>query len=698
MTKLITLWLAIELLFALTGTAQESHRGWEFVGGDAGDMHYSSLKQINAGNVKNLKLAWKFDSGDAYPGSGIEANPIVVNGILYTTTPKLHVIALDSATGKELWTFDPLHGGRATHKNRGLTYWTADGQARIFYQVEHDLLAIDAKTGKLDAGFGDNGRVDMRNAFDRPASEINLTVRSPGVIYKDLLILGSTVSEWIPSAPGDVRAYDVRTGKLRWTFHTIPHPGEAGYETWPPDAWKTSGGANCWGGMAIDEKRGTVFVPTGAAAFDFYGPDRHGDNLFADSILALDAATGKLKWYFQTVKHDVWDMDLPSAPVLVSVRSKGKLVDAVAQAGKDGYVYVLNRDTGESLFPLTQRQVPASKVEGELLATTQRIPLKPAPFARQEFSDVTVTNRTPAAHAAVLNQLKELQHGGRFLPPTTTGTVVFPGFAGGAEWGAGAFDPETHLYYVNANELAHILKLVPPEPIQQHTTAAAIYRSRCAGCHGADRKGASGDIPALNHLGERMKAEQVVDFVSKGTGRMPAFASLGQPALEALAQFLVTNKDSAVTVAETIKFSKGFKYTNNGYAAFTDPDGYPATTPPWGTLSAINLDTGDYAWKVPLGEYPELVAQGMKDTGSENHGGGVVTAGGLFFIAATHYDRKFRAFDKLTGKLLWETTLPFSGSATPATYETNGKQFVVIAAGGGHSGPSGATYLAFALQ
>jgi quinoprotein glucose dehydrogenase len=681
----------------LSCVAQENYRGWEVAGGTAGDLHYSSLNQINTRNVKNLKIAWTYNSGDAYPGSGIECNPIIANGVLYTTTPKLHLVALDAATGKELWTFDPLNGGRATHKNRGVTYWTDGKQARIFYQVEHDLLSIDAKTGKLDLDFGEAGKVDLRTAFDRPASEINLTVRSPGVIYKDLLILGSTVSEWIPSSPGDIRAYDVRTGKLRWTFHTIPHPGEPGYETWPPNAWKTSGGANNWGGMALDEKRGTVFVPTGAAAFDFYGPDRHGNNLFANAILCLDAATGKLKWYFQTVKHDVWDMDLPTAPVLVTVRANRKLVDAVAEPSKDGYVYVLNRDSGESLFPMEERAVPASPIEGELLSPTQRIPLKPAPFSRQEFTEATVTNRTQAAHDAVLKQLKELSHGGRFLPPTTTGTLVFPGFAGGAEWGAGAFDPETHLYYVNANELASVLKLVPPAPLEQKTTTAAIYRSRCSGCHGLDMKGASGDFPPLDNLSGRMTPEQFVAFVSKGTGRMPAFASLGTPALQALAQFLIAKQDLPVTIAQRIKSSKGFKYTNNGYQTFTDPDGYPASTPPWGTLSAINLDTGDYAWKTPLGEYPELTSQGVRPTGTENHGGGVVTSGGIFFIGATHYDRKFRAFDKSNGKLLWETVLPYSANATPATYEVDGKQFVVVAAGGGRPGPSGALFIAFAL-
>ncbi len=687
----------IVMLGAACCFAQSNFRGWEVSGGTPENIHYSSLKQINLQNVQNLKVAWTFDSGDAYPGSGIECNPIVVDGVLYATSPKLLVFAVNAATGEKIWTFDALNGGRPTHKNRGLTYWSDGKQSRIFFQLEEQLLSIDAKTGTLDPTFGKKGRVDMREAFDRPVDQISLSVRSPGIIYKDLLILGSTVSERLPASPGDIRAYDVRTGKLRWTFHTIPHPGELGYETWPPNAWKTSGGANDWGGLSLDENRGTVFVATGAAAFDFYGSDRHGDDLFANSVLCLDAATGKRKWHYQTVKHDVWDMDLPTAPQLVTVRHNGKLVDAVAQAGKDGYVYVLNRETGESLFPVEERAVPVSTMEGELLSKSQKVPLKPAPFVRQSFTDDIVTQRTEAAHDAVLKELREMDHGGRFIPPSTKASVVFPGFAGGAEWGGGAYDPETHIYYINANELAYILKLTPPSITKKRMSGSAIYRSRCAGCHGPDMKGSGAEVPAVDGLAGHMTEEQLSGIVRKGSGRMPSFASLGAPALHALSEFLLNKNDVEVMLDPEQKAEVELKYSSNGYKTLTDPDGYPGSTPPWGTLSAINLDTGEYVWKIPFGEYPELVAKGMKDTGSENHGGGIVTAGGLFFIGATHYDSKFRAYDKKTGKLVWETVLPFAGNATPAMYEVKGKQYIVIAAGGGRSKPSGATYIAFAL-
>lgn len=690
--------MRVVLLLSLSigAIAQTNHRSWEAFGGGSDNIHYSSLKQINTKNVNQLKVAWTFESGDAYPGSDIQCNPIVVNGVMYLTTPKLRVAALDAATGKEIWSFNGLRGQRPNHKNRGLTYWTDGTKSRILFPLGYELLSLDAKTGQLDQAFGTNGKVDMRTAFDRPLDQITISVTTPGVIYKDLIILGSSVPETLPATPGDIRAYDVRTGKLRWSFHTIPRPGEFGYDTWPAEAWKHTGGANNWAGLVVDIKRGLVFVPTGSAAFDFYGADRHGDNLFANTILCLNAATGERKWHFQTIRHDVWDLDFPCAPLLVTVRHKGKLVDAVAQAGKDGYIYLLNRETGESLFPLEERDVPASGVDGELLAKKQRVPLKPEPFVRQQLTEAMITQRTEAAHQAMLEKLRTLQFGGRFTPPSTKGTVVFPGFSGGAEWGGQAYDPETHLFYINANEMPWILRLVLPSAVRRTTRSSFIYRSRCANCHRADKKGAPPEYPALDNLVGRINETQLSDIIRKGSGRMPAFASLGEPAVAALTDYLLDKGDKEAVV-ERPKGPVELKYTTDGYNKFLDPDGYPGITPPWGTLSAINLDTGDYVWKKPFGEYPELVAKGMKDTGAENHGGGIVTAGGLFFIGASPQDQKFRAFDKKDGKLLWETTLPNGGNATPAMYEVKGKQYVVIPAGGGRGKPSGGSFVAFAL-
>jgi quinoprotein glucose dehydrogenase len=688
------------MLLLLSGAsllAEDPYRGWEAFGGGPGNIHYSSLTQINRDNVGQLKIAWTYESGDAYPNSDMQCNPILAGGMLFVTTPKLRVAALDPGTGAEIWSFDGTGGARPKHKNRGLTYWTDGKQARIFFPLGHELLSIDARTGKLDPHFGHEGRVDLRAAFDRPPELTTISVTTPGVIYKDLIILGSSVPESLPSTPGDIRAYDVRTGRLRWTFHTIPRPGEFGYETWPPDAWKHTGGANAWAGLVVDHARGLVFAPTGSAAFDFYGADRHGDNLFANTLLCLDAATGKRKWHFQTIRHDVWDLDFPQAPLLVTVHRDGRKIDAVAQAGKDGYVWVFDRETGESLFPFEERPVPASGVDGERLAKSQPVPLKPAPFVRQQFTEETVTRRTEAAHKAVMEQLRTLDYGDRFTPPSLKGTVIFPGFGGGAEWGGSAFDPETRLFYVNANEMPWVLRLVPAKDQRGNDLASRLYVRQCASCHRADRKGAPPEYPALDALAGRMEPDQFAAIVRKGSGRMPGFAALGEPAIQAITAYVLDGKDQEVTIASRPKGPVQLKYSTDGYKRFVDPEGYPANSPPWGTLSAIHLDTGDYAWRVPLGEYPELAAQGLKDTGSWNHGGGIVTAGGLFFIGATHFDAKFRAFDKLTGKLLWETQLPHSATSTPSTYEWKGKQYVVVGAGGGRGRSSGGSYIAFAL-
>ena len=677
--------------------AQDAYRGWQAVGGGTENIHYSSLREINTKNIGSLKVAWTYDSHDAYPDSDMQCNPIVIDGVMYVTTPTLRVAALDAGTGREMWSFDGLHTGRSPHPNRGLTYWSDGKESRIFVTLGPQLISLDAKTGKQDPKFGSAGRVDMQADFDPPLRETSLSVTSPGVIYRDLIILGSSVSETLPATPGDIRAYDVRTGKLRWTFHTIPHPGEFGYNTWPPEAWEHSGAANNWAGLVVDVKRGLAFVPTGSAAFDFYGADRIGDDLFANTLLCLDAATGKRKWHFQAIRHDVWDLDFPSAPLLVRVRSQGKLVDAVAQAGKSGYLYVLDRETGKSLFPLTERPVPPSTVDGEVTAKSEPVPTKPEPFVRQDFNEGTVTDRTPAAHQAVSKELQHLVHGRLFVPPSLEGTVFFPGPAGGAEWGGGAYDPETHLYYINANESPWLVRLAPPSEIHRTARASRVYRARCAACHGADRKGSPPEYPALNNLAGRLNEQQVSTMLHNGGGRMPSFASLGEPAIKGLTDWLLQDEDKEVMIANHQAEKQGLKYASESFKKFLDPDGYPANTPPWGTLSAINLDTGDYVWKTPLGEYPELVAKGMKNTGSENHGGGVVTAGGLFFIGATHYDNKLRAFDKKTGKVLWETVLPNAANATPAVFELRGKEYVVVGAGGGRERPSGGSFMAFAL-
>jgi len=674
---------------------------WKVYGGSPDNIHYSSLRQINRHNVHKLAIAWTYDSGDAFPGSEMECNPIVAHGTLFVTTPKLRLVALDAASGKPRWSFDPTQGEEVSSKrrNRGVTYWEEGNDRRIFIVAQQYLYAIDATTGRPIASFGESGRVDLREGLGRDPKEQSISATTPGVVYKDLLILGSIVSEDLPASPGDIRAFDVRTGKIRWTFHTIPHPGEYGYETWPPDAWTYIGGANDWAGMSLDEKRGLVFIATGSAAFDFYGANRIGDDLFANCVIALKADNGERVWHFQGVKHDLWDRDFPAAPALVKVKRDGRVIDAVAQITKSGFVFVFERETGRPLFPIEYRKAPASEVDGEVTADTQPFPLKPLPFARQMLTPDIVTKRTPEAHQAVLEQLQRLRSDGQFTPPSLQGTVVFPGFDGGGEWGGPAFDPETAVLYVNSNEMAWSSRLVLRPGTKGLASSRQVYDANCASCHRADMRGTPPEFPTLIGIGKKYKQDEIAKVIREGGGRMPSFDYFGKKVSEAMARFLATGKDTEFGLPLKEQLPHPLKYTHDGYNKFLDPEGYPAIEPPWGTLNAINLDTGQYLWKIPFGEFPELVAKGMRDTGSENYGGPLVMAGGLLFIAATDRDRKFHAYDKATGKLLWETVLPAAGNATPATYAVEGKQFVVIGAGGGKWGsPSSGTYVAFTLS
>jgi quinoprotein glucose dehydrogenase len=670
--------------------SKQVQKDWPVYGG-AGQTRYSALKQINTGNVAKLKVAWIYDTDDGLNAS--QTHPLVVNGVLYGVTPKHKVVALNAATGKLLWRFDSGIEGRGP--NRGVMYWSAGSEARLFASVQSYLYAVDVKTGEPVPGFGTNGRIDLRENLGRDPEKQSIVLSTPGVIYKDLLIVGDRTPEALPAPPGDIRAYDVRTGKLRWSFHTIPHPGEFGYETWPKDAWMTSGAANSWPGMSVDEKRGIIFVPTGSAATDFYGADRLGDNLFANSLIALNAETGERIWHFQAVKHDLWDRDFPSPPTLVTVRHDGKLVDAVAQTTKHGWVYLFDRTTGKPLFPIEEKKYPASVVPGEVSAQSQVLPTKPAPFARQLLTADMLSNRTPEVHQWALDQFKTFRSEGQFIPlGTDREVVVFPGFDGGAEWGGSAFDPETGLLYVNANDVAWTSSLRQNDGGR---SARQLYLTNCAGCHRDDMQGTPPAIPSLADLRGKRSPQQIATPVQQGAGRMPSFPSLGAGDVFAIADYILSGENKELQSAEPSPTAPRYRFT--GFHKWLDPDGYPAVAPPWGTLSAINLNTGEYTWKIPLGEYPELAAQGMKNTGTENYGGPIVTAGGILFIGATNFERKFRAFDKKTGKLLWENTLPMSGNATPITYEVGGRQYVVIYATGGRKrgDPSGGVYVAFSL-
>ena len=695
-TPLMTLLLLSGVLTSAAGQSlgkpRRANVDWPVYGGQVEGQHYSPLTQINRKNVTQLKVQWTYDTGEE---GIVETNPLVVGRVLYAYTPTEKVIALDAATGKLLWKFDS--GIKAQHWARGVSYWTDGKEKRIFAGVMNYLYALDPQTGKPISSFGEDGRVDLRKNLRGDSSAHYISMDTPGLIYKDLIIVGGEMPETLPAAPGDIRAYDVRTGELRWSFHTIPHPGEFGYDTWPPDAWKTSGAANNWAGMSLDASRGIVYVPTGSASFDFYGHDRIGNDLFADTLLALDANTGKRIWHFQGVHHDIWDRDFPSPPALLTVKRDGNRIDAVAQTTKTGYLYLFDRVTGKPLFPIEEHSYPASTVPGEAASPTQPRPLKPEPYARQLLTEDMLTNRTPEAHAWAVEKFRSFRSDGIFIPfALNKQTVNFPGFDGGAEWGGPAVDPKTGVIYINANEMAWTGGLIESKAA---SPGEAIYRSQCSVCHGTDRGGSPPAFPSLIEINKRLTDAQIIATVQQGKGRMPGFPSLSGTQLETLLQFLKGESPAGNPQPTSNAGSEAPQYSFTGYQKFLDPDHYPAIAPPWGTLSAIDLNTGNYLWKIPFGEYPALAANGMKNTGSENYGGPILTASGLLFIGATLYDHKFHAFDSRTGKLLWETQLPYAGRATPATYMVDGKQYIVIATGAVRFDPTPAegVYVAFSL-
>jgi quinoprotein glucose dehydrogenase len=709
----VTVVLGLGLVLSVFGLAADTaaDREWRAYGGGFGHTHYSPLKQIDRGNVATLKQAWSYDTGDAFEGSEMQCTPLVAHGVVYVTTPKLRLVALDAATGRVLWRFDPHNGAevKSKYRNRGLMYWEskADGgkSRRLYFAVDEKFYSIDARTGKPDPAFGEPasgaskrpGFINLKQGLGRNVDNTPVTVTTPGAVYGDLIILGSLNSEGLPAAPGDIRAYDAHTGVQKWAFHTIPYPNEPGAETFPPNAREFLGSANSWAGMTLDERRGILFVPTGSTAFDFYGANRPGDNLYANCLIALDAKTGRRIWHFQMIRHDLWDRDLPAPPSLVTVRRDGKDIDAVAQITKSGHVCVFERETGKALVPIEEVPVPQEAVDGETPAKSEPLPTSPPPFTRQKISESDLTERTPEAHQDALERFRKLKKGSQFMPPSLEGTLIVPGFDGGGEWGGSTWDPETRLLYVNANEMPSIIRLIPRSEAAEKSTGRTLYLQNCASCHRPDLSGSGNEVPALKAVASRRKFDDVIKIIRRGSARMPGFGGIGESAVNAIARYLMTGEaKEAVATEQDPRLT--LKYTLDGYVWFQDAQGYPAVQPPWGTLTAISLDDGSFVWRKPFGEYPELVQKGMPNTGSQNYGGSVSTAGGLLFIGATLFDNKLHAYDKRTGELLWETVLPAAGASSPAVYEAGGKQFVLIGAGGGKfGGKSGGTYHAFAL-
>ncbi len=711
------------LLFALVschsaGTGK--YREWNVYGGSKEAIHYSSLTQVDTSNVQELKPAWIYHTGDSDPGSQVQVNPVIANGILYGVSPKLKLFAVDAATGEKKWVFDPaasvdpaavLRSGFAINACRGVTLYNGgDDDQRVFYTAGSSLYCISAMNGKPIAGFGDNGTIDLHHDLGRDVQDLYVTSTTPGIIYKDLLIMGTRVAEEAAAAPGYIRAYDVHSGRLRWLFHTIPYPGEKGYESWEDTAaYKNVGGANAWAGFSLDEEKGIVFAPVGSAVYDFYGGKRKGNDLYANCVLALNAATGKRIWHFQTVHHDVWDRDPPTAPVLVTLQKDGKTTEAVAQVTKSGFIFLLDRQTGRPVYPIEERPVPtATELAGEQLAPTQPIPTLLPPFVRQSLAEQDLNRLVPdSSYRDIQQRLAGYKTGNMFNAPSRQGTVIFPGFDGGAEWGGPSFDPTTGILYINASEMPWVLTMVYTKkdalPITMTVTnldaGKKLYASDCMGCHGPGRQG-SGNNPSIADAGKKYNEEQLTGLLTTGRRMMPAFKQLTPSEKQALASFILDLKNKQqekfIPAAKPENPWFSMPYTATGYNKFLTKEGYPAVAPPWGSLTAINLNTGAVIWKDTLGDYPEFKARGIH-TGTENYGGSVVTAGGLLFIAATR-DAMFRAFNKRTGVLLWETRLSAAGFATPSVYEVNGRQYIVIACGGGKlRQPSGDAYMAFAL-
>jgi len=695
---------------------QDPYTIWETYQGDPGSNQYSSLGQINKGNVDQLKVAWVYQTGDSLgQQSQIQCNPIIVDDILYATSPAIKLIALHAATGELLWEFDPALDF-SPHVNRGVTYWESGNDKRILFTAGSLLFAIDAITGKPVVSFGTAGVTSLKAGLGPRAADLFVISTSPGVIYKDLYIIGTRVSENADAAPGYIRAFNARTGAVEWVFHTIPKPGEYGYETWPEDAYGKIGGANAWAGISLDVERGVVYAPTGSASFDFWGGNRTGSNLFANCIIAIDAETGQRLWHYQTVHHDLWDRDLPAPPNLVTVTHNGIKIDAVAQVTKSGYVFLLDRDTGKPLFPVEERPVKRSDLKGEKSWPTQPFPLKPPPFARQHFSEDEITDISPEAHEYVKTIWTTTKTGEQFIPPSTQGTMYFPGFDGGAEWGGASYDSNAGILYVNANEMPWIQHMVEleldmedqSEPKTIKDAGEKVYKTNCAICHGQTRQGnTAGTYPPLLKLEKRLPREITMNIIEKGKGFMPSFNQFSKEKKNALLAFLY---DETVQIDQGNNVNQNWldalskelrefaiPYSHTGYNRFFDQEGYPAVKPPWGTLNAIDLNKGEILWQVPLGEFEELTKRGIPKTGTENYGGPVATAGGLIFIAASK-DEYIRAFDKETGMELWKHKLPAGGYATPSVFEVNDQQYVVIACGGGKMGTKpGDYYIAFSL-
>lgn len=700
--KRLNTFFCILLLFGCLSCSQEKgkiYKEWSVYRGGPEAFQFSDLDQINTENIHLLEPAWIFNTGDAGEKTTIENNPLIIGNTMYVTSVNLLLIALEAESGKELWRFDPFDGKQGGGVNRGLTYWKDGDLEIIFHPAGNSMHAVNAKTGKLHLDFGTEGKINLNENMGADPATLSVGLSTPGIIYKDLLIIGATTGEGYKASPGHIRAYNASTGEFVWRFHTIPKAGEFGYDTWKYIDGENYGGTNNWGGMSLDEERGWVFVSTGSPSYDFYGKNRLGENLFGNSIIALDALTGERIWHYQTVHHDIWDYDLPCAPTLIRIPWGDGWKDALAQPSKMGDLILLDRETGKSLLSEEETLVPGSNIPGEMAHPTQKLD-HGIQLVTRGLDPEKLTNISDEANAYARQELKKYRNEGMYTPPSLEGSIAMPGPRGGSIWGGASYNPHTNMMYLNVNKIPMILQVKKIETEEGEEpgelSGYAHYMMNCSNCHGSKLEGMPGAFPALSQLKERLDKDEIKETIKRGKGLMPSFAQFDEEELEKLATFLHEGK--IPEGEKELDHSGNDQYALQGFRIFTDEEGFPANQPPWGTLTAVDMNDLTIKWEVPLGYYPKLKARNLDNTGTMTYGGCVATSGGLVFIGATA-DELFRAFDAATGEELWQYKLPAGGYAVPSVYEVNGKQYVVIAAGGGNrmGTPSGDAFIAFAL-
>jgi quinoprotein glucose dehydrogenase len=737
---------ALLALGAAAGLAANDHgnHDWRDYGGGPDNAKFSTLKQIDKSNVTKLEVAWTYPYGETL------FNPIVARGVIYGKGRNGAMIALGAETGKEIW----IHEGLEGMTRRGVNYWESkDGKdRRLIFSMSDYLQEIDAATGKSIRTFGTDGVVDLREGLGRDPKTIGrIMSNTPGKVFENLLLLGSATGEAYFSPPGDLRAYDVITGKLAWIFHTVPHPGEFGYDTWPKDAWKYAGGTNTWGEITIDPERAIAYFPTGSSTFDFYGADRHGANLFANCLIALDARTGKRLWHFQNVHHDLWDYDNTSAPQLTTIRQNGKTIPAVAMAGKTGFLYVFNRVTGAPIWPIEERPVPTkTDVPGEEVFPTQPFPTKPPPFARQKFTvdDINPYMLTPAEREQFTQRVAKARNEGLFTPIGFSEVIHMPGNNGGSNFGSTSANPNDGTVYVISYDIPAIMRLLTPEEAAARGgrgrggpggPGLSVFQQTCVACHGADRAGTPNGASLIG-VSTRLSAEEIRSAVVNGKGRMPPMPQLSDSDVDDVVAYVAAADGRGgpgrgrgpvftgpLPPGPVVESGPAVARPGGGFGAggrIGGPQGYPEgveapaerytmdgyglhsniVKPPFTTLTSYDLNKGTIKWQVPLGDDPRLVAEGVTGTGTAGDFkfGVIPTITGLVFVAGG--DDKLHVYDAATGKQLWEAALGAASRGIPSMYELNGRQYLLMTASDPGVGPNRIPrpnlprgYVAFAL-